>query len=355
MDPQRLSSFLREAGQPEYRLRQTLKALYSGAARFAEITTLPAELRRRLEQEVPILSFQAEEVRSSSDGLAHKARLRLKDGRLIEAVLMQSKPGHWSVCVSSQVGCPLACTFCATGLMGLVRNLTAEEIADQVLFWRQHMRENRMGAGISNVVYMGMGEPMLNFEAVRDSILQLTDPELFGMGRRTVAVSTAGVVPGIRRFAEELPQVHLAVSLHAATNSLRTRLVPLNKAYPLAVLAEGLRYYLSKSNRRVFLEYVLLASENDQPRHAGELAAYIKTIGPGRFFHVNLIVWNPTDTPHRPTARPRAVQFKENLRKLGVSVTLRKNLGQDIEGACGQLVIEGTKARRTSSALLGPG
>ena len=355
MEPGRIAEFLKDCGEPEFRGRQILRALCAGVSSYDEITTLPRALRKRLSDSLPMLSFKVERALSTSNGSSHKAVLRLTDGQMIETVLMSPKPGLWSVCVSSQVGCALKCNFCATGLMGFKRNLSAEEITDQVLWWRQFLRGSASGASgtvsaqsvrsrarggeISNVVYMGMGEPMLNFEAVKKSIERLCDPGLFGFGRRSIAVSTAGVVPGIARFSKECPQVHLALSLHSANNILRTQLMPINKAYPIEDLVKSLRRYFARNKRKVFLEYVLLDGENDQLRHAQELVRFIHRVGPVHLLHVNLIIWNPTRTPHHSSERLVAAQFKRYLFDHGIHVTIRKNLGQEINGACGQLVI----------------
>lgn len=332
------------AGEPAYRTKQVLSALCSGVASYEEITTLPKGLRERMKSELPLLSFKAVEVLVSADGLAHKAQLELADGKMIETVLMQPKPGLWSVCVSSQVGCALKCSFCATGLMGFIRNLTAEEIWDQFLFWRQYLRTKKVDASPSNVVYMGMGEPMLNFDAVKESIRRLTDPELFGLGQRSISVSTAGIAPGIERFAEELPQINLALSLHAANDKLREKLVPLNKKYPLEELKKSLARYFETNKRKVFLEYVLLAGENDQEEHAKELVQFVKSMKSPHLLHVNLIVWNPTETHHRSTDRDTAKKFRNYLINRHVSSTIRKNLGTDIAGACGQLVVRSSQS-----------
>lgn len=336
---------MERAGEPKYRTRQVLAALCAGASSYEAITTLPGELREDLSRGVPLLSFEAAQVLASRDQTAHKGQLKLRDGKMIETVLMQSRPGLWSVCVSSQVGCALKCNFCATGLMGFTRNLTAEEISDQVLFWKQYMRRQNIEGQLSNVVYMGMGEPMLNFDQVKESIRNLTDPELFGLGHRSIAVSTAGVAPGIDRFADEMSQVNLALSLHAANNALRNRLVPVNKAYPLEELKKSLQRYFKKNKRKVFIEYVLLSGENDRLEHAKELIRFIRDVGSVHLLHVNLIVWNPTDTSHVSSQRETAMKFKEFLLARGVHATLRKNLGLDISGACGQLVIRKEAAR----------
>lgn len=341
MHPDRLRTFLESRGQPAYRAAQVLKAVCrDGASGYAAVTSLPAALRRELEAAVPVQTLGQARLTVTRDGRAHKAAVRLADGLLVETVLLNPKPGLWSCCLSSQVGCALKCDFCATGLMGLKRNLLAEEIADQVLFWRQYLRRERLPHRLANVVYMGMGEPFQNQDAVFESVRWLTDPAVYGFGQRHIAVSTAGIAPGIEAFGREFRQASLALSLHAADDALRTRLVPLNKAYPLARLAEALRRYFKHSKQKVFIEYILLEGENDRPEHARRLAEYLRTVGRLDLLHVNLIVFNPTDTPHAPSHREAARRFKELLTAAGVKATIRKNLGQDIEGACGQLIVK---------------
>ena len=355
MDPIKLAQTLSSRGEPGYRLGQILEAVYKrGAASYAEIRVLPAPLREALAPQAPILSLTERRLLVSKDGRSRKAALALADGLAIETVLLKPKPGpDWTTCISCQAGCAVGCTFCATGLMGLKRSLTPEEIVDQVLYWVQHLKRalplppsagegrgegSSVSGRVTNVVFMGMGEPFHCYESVAESIRQLTDPARLGLAQRHIAVSTAGLAPGIERFATDFPQVSLALSLHAANDRLRSKLVPVNKAYPLARLAESLRVYLAKTNRRVFLEYVLLAGENDTPGHAGELAAFVRKTGPVHRFHVNLIAWNPTRTSHAAPAAAQARVFKAELEKAGLSVTIRKNLGQDIQGACGQLI-----------------
>ncbi len=334
-----IEAFLKERGEPAFRLAQIADAVFKrGVTSYLEIGALPKELREALAARGPVLSFEAEDVKSSKSGDAQKAVLRLPDGQRVETVLMSPKPEHWTVCVSSQVGCALACTFCATGLMGFTRNLTDEEISDQVLFWRQRAARG-LGGSPSNVVYMGMGEPLLNWPQVLASIRALTDPRQLGLGRRHISISTAGIAPGIETLAEELPQVNLALSLHAATDEERVKLVPLNRAYPLDRLRDALKAYLKRTNRKIFIEYTLLRGENDSAEHAWRLARFLRSVGPPSLLHVNLIVWNPTDTPHHASRAEDARRFKAALEAEGMPATIRKNLGQDIEGACGQLVV----------------
>ncbi|MBI4423780.1 MAG: 23S rRNA (adenine(2503)-C(2))-methyltransferase RlmN [Elusimicrobia bacterium] len=340
MDTAKLEHALMARGEPRYRLGQILEAVYKrGASSYAEITSLPAPLRDALEPAAPILSLTERTALASADRRAVKAALALRDGLAIETVLLKPKPGDaWTVCLSCQAGCAVGCTFCATGLMGLKRSLSAEEIVDQVLFWAQYLRRERVPGRVTNVVYMGMGEPFHCYETVAESIRALADPARLGLAQRHIAVSTSGLAPGIERFADDFPQASLALSLHAGDDELRSRLVPVNKAYPLARLAESLRSYLAKTNRRVFLEYVLLAGENDGPRHADQVVSFAKRVGQPHRLHVNLIVFNPTRTSHAPSAAAQARAFRARLEEGGLSVTIRKNLGQDIQGACGQLI-----------------
>lgn len=310
---------------------------------YDEISVLPAELRRALAERAPIQSLSPRSLSASKDGRARKAALALPDGALIETVLLRPSDRRWTTCISCQVGCAVGCTFCATGLMGLSRSLTVDEITDQVLFWRQHMKAENLPGRLDNVVYMGMGEPFAVYETLSESLRVLMDQRQFGIGARHISVSTSGVAPKIELFGADFPQVNLAISLHAAEDGLRARLVPLNKAYDLSCLAQALKAYLGKSSRKVFFEYVLLAGENDRPEDARRLVGYVKSIGALERLHVNLIVFNPTDTPHRPSSEEQARRFQRALLDAGLKATVRQNLGQDIQGACGQLIVQESK------------
>ena len=342
MDVAKAAAVFKSLKAPPFRLGQLRQAVFREARDFYEdMSVLPEDVRRALAAEVPLLSLSPAVIKASADGLCRKALLKLSDGLKIETVLLRPSPRRWTVCISSQAGCAVACTFCATGLMGLSRNLTAEEISDQVLFWKQYMRRENIedgAAGPDNVVYMGMGEPFANYEATAKSLETLMDQTQFGIGARHISVSTSGIAPKIERFAEDFPQVNLALSLHAAQDALRTRLVPMNKAYPLKSLAASLRVYLQRTGRKVFVEYVLLRGENDRPEDARDLVAYLRSVGPLERLHVNLIAFNQTDTPHQAPAETEARRFQSLLRRERVPATLRQNLGQDIDGACGQLL-----------------
>lgn len=340
MDADRVQAALKELGQPGYRWDQVRAAVYVQAvSSYDEVTVLPADVRRGLAEKAPLLSLKERRVDVSPDGRARKALLDSRDGRTIETVLLRPSPTRWTTCISSQVGCAVACTFCATGLMGLTRSLAPEEIADQVLFWRQYMRREGLEGRLDNVVYMGMGEPFHAYDAVAESLRALTDQKRLAIGARHVSVSTSGIAPKIVQFGRDFPQVNLALSLHAATDALRSRLVPMNKAYGLAALAEALKTYVAETNRKVFFEYVLLKGENDRDEDAAALVAWLKTLGSPALMHVNLIVFNQTDTPHKPTDEADARRFQGLVMAGGFKATVRQNLGRDIDGACGQLVV----------------
>ncbi|MEQ1917619.1 MAG: radical SAM protein, partial [Elusimicrobiota bacterium] len=277
MDAVKVQAELTALGQPKFRWDQVRQAVFGQAvSSWDEIAVLPAEIRRALSEKVPFMSTRERRVDVSGDGRAHKALLDLHDGRVVETVLLRPSDTRWTTCISSQVGCAVACTFCATGLMGLTRSLTPEEITDQVLFWRQYMAKKKLPGRLDNVVYMGMGEPFACYEQVSTSLKVLLDQKQFGIGARHISVSTSGVAPKIALFGRDFPQVNLAISLHAATDELRTRLVPMNKAFNLAALAQSLKDYISSTNRKIFFEYVLLKGENDRPEDADALEALSK-------------------------------------------------------------------------------
>jgi 23S rRNA (adenine(2503)-C(2))-methyltransferase len=356
MDAGRLESWLEENAEPKYRAAQIRQAVFKDhVSSYDEIPTLPLALRKRLSRELPILSVSPDRIEISRDGRARKAVLRLSDGRLIETVLLKPSPTRLTTCISSQVGCAIRCSFCATGLMGLTRSLSAEEIADQVLFWRQHIAREGIQGFLTNVVYMGMGEPFNAYNAVAESLRRLTDQRQFAMAARRISVSTSGVAPKIARFGQEFPQINLALSLHAAEDGLRESLVPLNKAYPLKVLAQALRGYLQETNRKIFLEYVMLHGRNDSLQNAKELVQFAKSCGPLPLLHVNLIAYNEAVPGQVATAEPDIRRFQAALLKEGLAVTVRQNLGRDIHGACGQLLVGEMKTPRNVAAPAGRG
>lgn len=339
MELKRVADILRERRAPAFRLDQVRQAVYGRfVSSYDEIAVLPLDLRRTLERGAPILSLTLREVLVSQDSRAYKAGLTLCDGKAVETVLLRPSPRRWTACVSTQVGCAFGCVFCATGLGGFERDLTAEEITDQVLFWRQYMRREGLEGRLDNVVYMGMGEPLANYDNVAESLRRLTDQKQHGIGARHVAVSTVGLPDGIERFGEDFPQINLAVSLHAATDELRSRLVPVNKAYPLSALARALEKYLGRRRRKVLLEYALLAGVNDRPQDGEALVGFVRGLGRPELFHVNLILYNPTQTLFQATPEVEARKFQSALLDAGLKSTIRQNLGVEIQGACGQLM-----------------
>ena len=354
MNTEKLEVFLQEHRQPKFRLEQIKKAIFQDSvSSFSEISTLSKDLRAKLEEEMQILSFTVEKVLVSKDKKSVKGLLQLADGNSIEAVLISPIENVWSACVSSQVGCSLGCKFCATGKMGFLRNLKAEEITDQILFWNQWLNKNfdlitppplrgtsppyRRGGILSNVVYMGMGEPFLNWGEVSQSLHNLINPDLFGFGARNISVSTAGIPEGIESLAQEFPQVNLALSLHFGTDEKRNEYMPINHKNNLELLRSALKKYFTITNRKVFLEYVMLDGINDSQKEADNLARFVKSIGKLQLLHINLIRYNATDSQFKSASKEQTLKFKNYLSDQNLSVTIRKSLGEEIQGACGQL------------------
>jgi 23S rRNA (adenine2503-C2)-methyltransferase len=313
------------AGEPAYRTRQVWEWAARGATAFDEMTNLPAQLRRRLEEEVPFSTLELVHEARSSDGTI-KALFHTADGHPVEAVLMRYRDGRRSVCLSSQSGCPLTCTFCATGQMRFRRNLTEWEIVDQALHFRRI-------EPIDHAVFMGMGEPMLNVDSVLAAARRLPD---VGVTHRRTTISTVGWLPGLRRFGDEVTEpIRLALSLHAPTDALRSELMPVNDRYPLEdVLAECERYF-GLRRRKVFVEYVMLDHVNDSVEHAREIADLLDP----RVFKVNLIPYNPTGM-YDGASRERIAAFKGVLDSARLPATVRLTRGRDIAAACGQLAAE---------------
>jgi 23S rRNA (adenine2503-C2)-methyltransferase len=308
-------------GEPAFRTRQVWDALHRRAAWPAEMTELPKELRDRLAAAIaPGLSVL--DRRMADDGETVKWAFDAGAGATVETVLM-AYPDRVTVCVSTQAGCAMACPFCATGQGGFKRHLRAGEIVEQVA-WA--MRERP----VTHVVFMGMGEPLANYDNTVAAVRRIHDE--IGISARRLTVSTVGIVPGIRRLADEGIPVTLAVSLHAANDELRNELIPINRRYPLAALAEACACYVKKTGRRLSLEWAVIGGVNDRPQDAIELAAFARPLGA----HVNLIPLNATDG-YRAPGRPRAAEFRARLARLGVNATVRVTRGAEIAAACGQL------------------
>lgn len=320
--------------QPAYRLNQIYQAVFKDCITdWEQATALPKALRLRCRTAVE-LSYPAK-IYKSKDGRTMKAALTLADRAVIETVLMRY-PGRNSVCVSCQVGCPVNCSFCATGQLGFKRDLTVWEIVGQVLVFARLLKAD--GERVQSVVYMGMGEPFLNYETVLASIRLLNNPKAFGLGARHLSVSTSGIVPGIRKFTDEGLEVNLAISLHAPNNELRRRLMPINDAYPLEQVIAAARDYVHRTKRRVMFEYLLLNGINDSEECALQLAELIDD----PLFMVNVIQYNPTGK-YKPTPSKKIKEFIESLRRNHVPVTQRYSFGQDILAACGQLAGKSAK------------
>lgn len=326
-------------GQPKYRARQVWEWAYRRLARsYDEMTNVPAALRATLAASLPFPHAAVLRELASDDGQTRKRLLRLHDGRLIEAVLMLYDPrsdsrGRATVCVSSQVGCAMGCSFCATGQGGFERNLSAGEILAQIIGFARDQADAG-GRRITNVVFMGMGEPLANFPAVWRAVETLTDTAGFGLGARHITVSTVGVVAGIRKLAGQPQQVGLAVSLHAPDDALRRSMIATAHRYPLAEIIAACRDYITRTGRRVTFEYCLIERVNDATEQARALATLLN----GLLCHVNLIPVNPTSDAriHRPR-RDRTLAFQRELAARGIPCTVRAEKGTEIAAACGQL------------------
>ncbi len=336
-----LATELREA---PYRGRQIFEWIYGkGARTFGEMTSLPVSLRDKLDRDYRIGCAEVEALSTSEDGTV-KALVRLESGRHVESVLIPDLEGtevrRLTACVSSQVGCAMACAFCATGTMGFQQNLTSGEIFDQA--WTMNrLSTERHGRGLTNIVFMGMGEPMLNYPNVLKAIRTIVDPKGLDIAPRRITVSTVGISRRIRQLGDDDPGVRLAVSLHAPTDEQRSAIMPVNRAArtDLAALKDALEYYWSKTKRDVTYEYCLFDGVNDSNADAEALAGIARWI-PSK---VNLIMYNPVSgLPFSRTPEDRVNQFVRALVQKGLTVTIRKSRGQDIDAACGQLAVRET-------------
>lgn len=332
--------------EPKYRLRQAKKALFQDLIKnWQEATALPSDFRKELNEKCP-LNISAEII-VSKDKNTVKAVITLEDGLKIETVLMRHKDGRNTVCVSSQAGCPLGCSFCATGKTGFKRNLGVWEIVGQVLFFARLLAPERSDGGqarylkksgekVGSVVFMGMGEPFLNYQNVIEAIKILNDKNGFYLGARHFSISTVGITEGIRKLAEEKLQINLAISLHAPDDNLRSELMPINKKYPIKEILNAVDDYIKKTRRRVMFEYIMIKDLNDSAEHAEALAGIMKK----HLYFVNLISYNATGI-FKPSSSLRIKKFKEILEKEKVAVTERYRFGEDIDAACGQLAARG--------------
>jgi 23S rRNA (adenine2503-C2)-methyltransferase len=399
LTPQQLSETMVEWGEPAYRANQVMHWLYKELATdFSQMTNLPAGLRQKLAETMQVGSAQLMAQKISSDGWTRKVLLQMRGGHTVEAVLMLYFD-RATVCISSQVGCAMGCSFCATGQMGFTRNLSTGEILEQVIWFNRWLREHPHRPALSkakrthytgkpanedqkarerialldegwhsadsasptagseiravtNIVFMGMGEPLVNYNNVWGAIRTLNSPQGLGMGARRLTVSTVGIAPQIRRFADEEQAVNLAVSLHAPNDELRSSMVPVNTRYPIGELMAACRYYSETTRRRITFEYVLINGTNDSLDLAHQLAALLR----GMLCHVNLIPLNPVPgTEMRATPKEQVYAFQRIVEDAGISTTVRIERGVDISAACGQLKVEseqGSKRRSLNPELV---
>ncbi len=330
MDLKRLDKIL--ADEKPYRLKQVRRAIFKDLiTNWDDATSLSLKLRGMLKEEFP-LSIDSRII-DSKESDAVKAIIKIDGGVLIETVLMQHSTGRNTVCVSSQAGCALDCLFCQTGKLGFKRDLDSSEIIVQVLLFQRFLK-NR-SSSISNIVFMGMGEPFLNYDNVLKAVRVINSNEMFGIGARHISISTAGLPDKIKLFADEGIQVNLAVSLNAPNDVLRSKIMPLNLHYKIPELMESVKYYVKRTNRKVMFEYVLIEGLNDSDKHARELADLLK----GLLCMVNLIPFNG-GPPLKHPSESRTCAFKKILEENGIIVTRRSRFGADIDSACGQLVFD---------------
>ncbi|MCS6965314.1 MAG: 23S rRNA (adenine(2503)-C(2))-methyltransferase RlmN [Candidatus Kapabacteria bacterium] len=344
-----LEHLLQQWGQPRYRAVQLMEWLYAkGVEDFTAMTTLPQELRRHLATECTLQTVHAERWEKSQRDGTVKFLFRLPDGAAIESVLIPAEDSEGrlrrlTLCVSTQVGCPLSCVFCATASLRLRRNLNAAEIVDQLL-----QVQRLTGLRVTNLVFMGMGEPLLNLEAVLQAVHIWTDPHSGLLSPRRITLSTAGLVPEIYRLAEDTARIRLAISLHTTDQALRERLMPIARRYPLQELQKAARYYVERTKRPITYEYILFDHLNDSPTDADALARFVRVTPRAK---VNLIPFHPIEFVHptgiaatlRPSPPERIHAFRERLRSHGIPVMLRSSSGIDIKAACGQLALSGER------------
>lgn len=327
-----ISNQLAEWGQPKFRAGQLWQGLYKQLSSSPDdLSTFPKTLREKLDEKFDFISLNPEKTIRSKDRQTYKTLFRLKDGLAIETVLMMYEKRR-TLCISTQAGCPIGCKFCATGQMGFDRNLTSGEIVEQVFHFSRILKEK--DDHVTNVVFMGMGEPFNNYDATLDAVRRLNDAEGFSLGARRMTISTVGLIPQIRKFAKENIQVNLAISLHAADDELRSSIIPINKKYPIADLISACKEYIKLTNRRVTFEWALINDFNDSPEQANKLAQLLR----GMLCHVNVIPLNQTDGfKGIRSVNENIDQFVETLesRKIPVSVRLRR--GVEIQAGCGQL------------------
>ena len=323
-----MERFLESLGEKKFRAKQIFSWIYKGADSFEEMTDLSKDLRSKLAEDAEIKKLNILKVQNSEKDGTRKYLFGLDDGNSIEAVFMKYKFGN-TVCISSQAGCRMGCSFCASAINGLQRNLTAGEMADQII-----SIEKDTGEKIGNVVVMGTGEPLDNYENLSGFLRNIHEKDGLNLGMRSITVSTCGLIPKMLEIAADFPQINLAVSLHAPNDTVRSKLMPISKRYPMNELLEACRQHIEKTSRRITFEYALVKGANDSDGNAEELASKLRGIN----CHVNLIPLNRvSETGFSGTERKDADRFREILERRGIQVTIRRELGSDIDAACGQL------------------
>lgn len=336
MDIKVLKTFLAERGEPAYRLAQAKRAFFVDlGADWDSVTVYSKPLREACREQIEWNVLKEVRTVVSEKGDTVKTLFECRDGSKIEAVLMRHEDGRNTVCASSQVGCAMACAFCATGTMGLKRNLSIPEIVEQVVHFSRWLKPQN--DYVSGLVMMGMGEPFHNYDNVIAALRQLNDKDGLNLGARHMSISTCGIVPGILKLADEPLQVNLAISIHAGTNEVRDTFMPVNKVYPLEKLMAAVHTYMEKTNRKVMFEYLLLDGINDRKSDANALARLLAH--DHRLSHVNVIKYHPTEA-FEPSPRENRVAFVEWLEERGISATHRVTFGEDIDAACGQLAVQ---------------
>lgn len=335
---QELTEQITAMGEPAYRAKQIWQMVYKQlAASPSDFSNLSKELRQKLDETWCFEPLRVEKDLKSADGQTNKLLFRLWDDRFIESVLMRYRERN-TICISTQVGCPMNCAFCATGQMGFIRNLSAGEITAQILFFARMLKSE--GMKLTNIVVMGMGEPFYNYDAVMKAIGIINDPDGMNFGERRITISTVGIIPRIEQFTSARRQINLAVSLHAPTNTIRDRIIPANKKYPLDQLLEACRNYTEKTGRRITFEYALIHGLNDNYENAVALSKRLK----GMLCHVNLIPLNSTSKfEGSGSNHDRVSSFKSVLDRNGIPCSVRLKRGIDIGAGCGQLVSEENK------------
>ena len=332
VDLNHLRDFLKVNGTPEFHANQIWQGIYKNLfSDWDEFTSLSKDLRNELKRNFSLISIVPTLTIKSADNKTQKTLFRLSDSKPIECVLMFSGK-RITLCLSTQSGCGMGCTFCATGKMGLLRNLTSGEIIEQVIFFERILKKSSQT--LTNIVFMGMGEPFQNYQNFKNALHVLNNPDGHNLGSRRFTVSTIGLIPQILNFAQDFPQVNLAISLHAPSNSLRTSLVPMNQYFPLENLIIACQEYVNLTNRRISFEYVLIENINDSKKQADELISLIK----GLLCHVNLISLNPVEKSDKcPSTSKRIQLFYQTLKSAGIPTTIRKSQGAEIQAGCGQL------------------